>query len=242
MRWKYYTVKLLEVAIIFASCYLAVTSFFHSFIYNQAKLLVSEVLSRLNISYTLTSINPDTILSQIISVLVFITALYYWLFGAREKIISIYHFNMILFIPEALSFSKLDWLKLFDIPGTIFVTDRTFTVSLLTALVIIGGYVTLFMTNRFLEIEKTNEQRGARQVETDLVFINQSTISYIMLVASFLVIVGATNLVPIIQNQVHTLLQTQQYRYIILGLISTIIISASLLLYYREQITISPDG
>jgi hypothetical protein len=236
MRWKYYTAKLIEVIIIFASNYLAITSFFHSFIYSQAKMFVADALSKLNITYTFTSINTDTILSQILSVLVFITAIYYWLFGSRDKIITIYHFNMLLFIPEALSFSKLEWLRLFDIPGTLFTTDRSFTTNLITAFVIVGGYITLFMTNRFLEIEKNSRQRGALRGETDLVFINQSTISYLILFTSILIMIGAAYIVPMLQNQVHTILQTQQYRYLILGVISTILISASLLMYYREQI------
>jgi hypothetical protein len=185
MRWKYYSIRLLEITIIFTSCYLAVNSFFHS---------------------------------------------------SREKIISIYHFNMILFIPEALSFSKLDWIRLFDVPQSIFLSDRTFTDNLFTALVIMAGYITLFMTNRFLETIETNDKRGALRVETDLVFINQSMISYFILLASFLVIVGASYIVPLMQSKIHSVLQTSQYRYIILGLVSTVIISACLLIYYRELI------
>ena len=236
MRWKYYSIRLLEIAIIFTSGYLAVNSFFHSFIYKQAKLLVAQALTRFDISYTIVGINPDVILPILISVLVFVTASYYWLFGSREKIISIYHFNMILFIPEALSFSKLDWMRLFNVPQTIFISDRAFTDNLLTALVIMSGYITLFMTNRFLETIEANDKRGALQSETDLVFINQSMISYLVIGASFLVLIGASYVVPLIQSGIHNLLQTQQYRYIILGLVSTIIISASLLIYYREQI------
>jgi hypothetical protein len=237
MRWKYHSIRLLEVAIIFASCFLAVNSFFHSFIYKQAKEVVARALSRFDISYTIAVINPDIVLPVLISVLVFITATYFWLFGSRDKIISIYHFNMILFIPEALSFSKLDWMRLFDVPQTFFLSDRTFMDNLFTALVIMCGYVTLFMTNRFLETIEANEKRGALQIETDLVFINQSTISYSVLIASFLVIFVASYIVPFMQSEIHRILQTQQYRYIILGLVSTIIISASLLIYYREQIS-----
>ncbi len=236
MRWKYYSIRLLEITIIFTSCYLAVNSFFHSFIYKQAKAFVATALSRFDITYTIAVINPDVVLPVLISLLVFITATYYWLFGSREKIISIYHFNMILFIPEALSFSKLDWIRLFDVPQSIFLSDRTFTDNLFTALVIMAGYITLFMTNRFLETIETNDKRGALRVETDLVFINQSMISYFILLASFLVIVGASYIVPLMQSKIHSVLQTSQYRYIILGLVSTVIISASLLIYYRELI------
>jgi hypothetical protein len=99
-----------------------------------------------------------------------------------------------------------------------------------------SGYITLFMTNRFLETIEANDKRGALRSETDLVFINQSMISYLVIGASFLVLIGASYVVPLIQSGIHNLLQTQQYRYIILGLVSTIIISASLLIYYREQI------
>lgn len=235
MRWKYHSIRLLEITIIFTSCYLAVNSFFHSFIYKQAKELVAAALSRFDITYTIAVINPDIVLPVLISALVFITATYYWLFGSREKIISIYHFNMILFIPEALSFSKLDWMRLFDVPQSIFLSDRAFMDNLFTALVIMAGYITLFMTNRFLETIETNEKRGALRGETDLVFINQSMISYFVLLASLLVIVGASYIVPLMQSEIHSILLTQQYRYIILGLVSTLIISASLVIYYREQ-------
>ena len=237
MRWKYYTIRFIELITIFTSCYLAVNSFFHSFIYQQAKLLVAQALAKYNISYSIVSIDPDFILPLFITVLVFFTAFYYWLFGSRENIISIYHFNMILFIPEALSFSKLDWMMLFDIPQTFFITERAFTQNLIAALVIMSGYITLFMTNRFLETMEANSIRGALQSETDSVFVNQSVISYVVLALTFLMIVGATIIVPVIQVELHTLLQTQKYRYVLLGLVSTCIVSASLLIYYREKIT-----
>ena len=44
-------------------------------------------------------------------------------------------------------------------------------------------------------------------------------------------------MVPIIKAQVHELLRTQVYRYILLGAVSSIVISASLLVYYREHVT-----
>jgi hypothetical protein len=235
LRTKYYTVRFLELAITFASCYLAVGSFFHSFIYTLIKQFVSAQLARLDISYTLTMVDPDVILPQLISVLVFIVALYYWLFGSRSNVLSIYSFNIALFLPEALTFSQLDWLNLFYVPE-LFLTDRSFSNLLITGLVIVAGYIVLLMTNRFLEIKTATERRGAQSEEADLVFVNQSTIALIMIAVSLVVVFGASFMVPMIKAQVHGLLQTQVYRYILLGIISSIIISASLIVFYREQI------
>lgn len=235
MRIKYYTIRFLELAITFASCYLAVGSFFHSFIFALIKQFVTGLLARMDISYALTRVNPEVILPQLISLLVFIVAFYYWLFGSRANVLSIYNFNMVLFLPEALTFSQLDWSRLFDVPR-FFMTERRFSDNLITGLVIVAGYIVLFMNGRLLETKAAIERRGAQREEADLVFVNQSMISFLMITLSFMVVFGASFMVPIIKAQVHELLKTQVYRYILLGVISSIIISASLLVYYREQV------
>lgn len=234
MRVKYYAVRSFELLITFSASYLAVDSFFHSFIYQLIRQLFSDLLSNLNISYALAPFNPETILPQIISGIVFVITSYVWLFGSRSDVLSIYHFNLVLFLPEALSFSKLDWLRLIDTTKW-FITERTFGVILLTALVIMAAYVTLYMTNRFMETKTAIEQRGALRDEADRVFVNQSTISILLLFASFIIILGASYVVPVIKAQVHQLLRTQEYRYILLGVISSIIVSGSIIVYYREH-------
>ena len=82
---------------------------------------------------------------------------------------------------------------------------------------------------RFLETKAAIERRGALREEADLVFVNQSMISFLVITVSFMV--------PIVKAQVHELLRTQVYRYILLGAVSSIIVSASLLIYYREHVT-----
>lgn len=235
MRARYYSVRAFELAITFASCYLAVGSFFHSFIYVLIKQFLGDLLLSLNVSYTLAVVNPETILPQLFSVLVFIVTFYYWLFGSRAKILFIFKFNMALFLPEALSFSQLDWLRLFGVPS-FFITERGFSELLVTGLVIVAGYIILYMNSGFLETGASLLKRGALQEESDLVFVNQSMILFLMMIVSFIVVFGAYFAVPVIKAQVHTLLQSQVYRYILLGLMSSIIIAASLLVYFREQI------
>lgn len=139
-----------------------------------------------------------------------------------------------LFLPEALSFSKLDWLRLIDTTAW-FLTERTFEVNLFTALIIMAEYVTLYMTTRFMETKTAIEQRGALRSEADQVFVNQSTISILLLIASSLIVLEASYTVPVIKVQVHELLRNQEYRYILLGAISTIIVSTSIIVYYREH-------
>ncbi|MDH5363035.1 MAG: hypothetical protein OEW84_06955 [Aigarchaeota archaeon] len=234
MRAKYYTVRLFELLITFSASYLAVNSFFHSFIYELKKQLFTDILSNYDISFVLAPFNPEAILPLIISGIVFIITSYVWLFGSRSGILSIYHFNLVLFLPEALSFSKLDWLRLVDTTQW-FLTDRTFEINLITALVIMIEYVTLYMTTRFMEIKEVTERRGALREKADRVFVNQSAISVLLLIASFMVVLGASFTVPVIKTQIHQLLQTQQYRYILLGIISSIIVSASIIIYYREH-------
>jgi len=236
MRVKYYTIRFLELAITFASCYLAVGSFFHSFVYALIKQFVAGLLARVDVSYALTGVNPDVILPQLISVLVFIVAFYYWLFGSRANVLSIYNFNMVLFLPEALTFSQLDWSRLLGVPR-FFLTERGFSEVLITGLVIVAGYVVLFMNGRFLEARAAIERRGALGEEADLVFVSQSMISFLVITVSFMVVFGASFVVPIVKARVHELLRTQVYRYILLGAVSSIIVSASLLVYYREHVT-----
>ena len=235
MSARYYSVRAFELAITFTSCYFAVGSFFHSFIYVLIKQFMGDLLLRLNVSYTLAVVNPETILPQLISVLVFIVTFYYWIFGARAKILFIYKFNMALFFPEVLSFSQLDWLRLLGVPA-FFITERGFLELLITGMVIVAGYIILYMNSRFLEIRKSLLKRGALQEEADLVFVNQSMILFLMMTVTFIVVFGVYFTVPIIKAQVHKLLQRQIYRYILLGLISSIIIAVSILVYFREQI------
>lgn len=235
MRARYYSFRAFELAIMFVSCNLAVGSFFHSFIYVLIKQFLGDLLLRLNVSYTLAVVNPETILPQLISVLVFIVTFYYWLFGSRAKIRLIYKFNFVLFFSEALSFSQLNWMRLLDMPF-FFKTERSFSELLITGLVIVAGYIILYMNSRFLETRTSLLKRGALQEEADLVFVNQSMILFLIMTVSFIVVFGIYFAVPIIKTQVHTMLQSQVYRYILLGMMSTIIIAASLLVYFREQI------
>ena len=234
MRAKYYVVRFVELLVTFCASYLAVNSFFHTFLYGLIKQLFTDILSKYEISFVLTPFDPEAILPLIISGIVFILISYVWLFGSRSGILSIYHFNLVLFLPEALSFSKLDWLKLVD-PTQWFITDRTFEVNLVTALVIMAEYLTLYMTTRFLEIKEVTERRGALREEADRVFVNQSAMYFLLLIASSIVVLGVSFAVPIVKDQIHQLLQTQQYRYVILGIVSSIIISASIIIYYREH-------
>lgn len=233
MRYQYYLVRIFEIFITLSASYLAVQSFFSSSIYELIKILLQEPFKRLNITVITSLVDINKILSLLISIIVFIVTIYYWILGKKENVAKIYHFNLLLFLPEILSFSSIKWLSIVDIHLE-FLTERSFTEALLTGLVIMVGYVThLFILNSrqtMLELES----RGARRENMDKVFVKQSIISIILILTSFIIIMTLASLVSILKTPIHQLLSSYGYKYITLGLLSSIIISVSLLLYFRD--------
>jgi len=196
-------------------------------------MFLQGFISRLNITVITSIIDLNLILPLLISILLFVTIIYFYILEKEENMSSIYYLNLFLYVPEVLSFSKLDWLKIAGITLK-FTTPRSFIEILLTGLYIIVGYLTLLFFTNFKQTMLELEIRGAKQDNVDKVFIKQSVITLILILISFLITMILAFLVTISKTLIHEILMSYGYRYIVLGILSSIIVSVSLLLYFRD--------
>jgi len=216
-----------------------VASFFTTQLFFSAK--ISNELIDLTINY-LKALVPTHISSYVTgdivrtAILVFILGftLYNLWKGKTGNIKNIYYLCIIMILPEVFAHSKFEWLKiLWDIE--LYSPSKSFTETLFTSLVIIGGYIFLYLDSNFREAHLLVRRRGITDAEIETVYSNQSLFSITLVTIAFFVILMLSFAVQIIVEPLHRYVSLNNLNYVLFGVISSFLLASTLYIYLREQ-------
>jgi len=216
-----------------ASSYLAIRSLFSSSLYRSASLFVTRQLGALGVT-TIASAQMDQAIPLLLSGLVFLRVMYNYALGRPGNIVSIFEMNLALFTPEALSFSRINWFNLIGQPQLL-QPSRGFTEVLMTGIFIMAGYITLLFTSRYRETTGELRRRGAEPGEVDEALAHQTLYSAALSLAAASIIAATAFSIPLLRSLLHPLVSSYEYRYVVLGVASALIIVACLAFYLRER-------
>ena len=233
-------IRVYEVLVTIGSSYLAINSFFASSLYDSVSQLINRVLAMYNIQ-TISTTDVTKIVPLMVSAIVFLVVIYDYAIGKPENMIDIYEINLVLISPEALSFSKLNWMNLIQKPQILEPTRGPATVFL-TGVVILVGYISLLFTSRFKETSQELVERGADHVRVQEIFVKQSLLAIGLVFASALLSVMVYVSIPFVSNMMASLVSRISYSYLVLGVLAVVILSVTLFFFYNEQRTMSSSG
>ena len=226
-------IRVYEVLITIGSSYLAINSFFASSLYDSVSQLINRVLAMYNIQ-TVSTTDVTKIVPLMVSAIVFLVVIYDYAIGKPENMIDIYEINLVLISPEALSFSKLNWMNLIQKPQILEPTRGPATVFL-TGVVILVGYISLLFTSRFKETSQELVERGADIVRVQEIFVKQSVLAIGLVFASALLSVMVYVSIPFVSNMMASSISRISYSYLVLGVLAVVILSVTLFFFYNEQ-------
>lgn len=234
MRTRFYAVRMVELVITIVTSVLAIQSFFSSSLYEYTKTFIHEISLNYQIEFIPALFNVEDTLPIFITLLTIALTIYYGVFGGSAKVINIYYFNLFLIFPEILSYSKLNWLMLFDI-SSLFNQIRPQQHILNSGLVIISGYLILLFISKSRESIDQIRARGASQKTADNIYTYQAGAAVTVITASFLLTLIISMINSTVKGSINNLFRLIPYPYLILGILSSMIISAGLLVFFREN-------
>jgi hypothetical protein len=233
-------IKVFEVLVTIGSSYLAINSFFASSLYDSVSQLINKVLAMYNI-LTTSTMDVTKIVPLLVSAIVFLVVIYDYAIGKPENMIDIYEINLVLISPEALSFSKLNWMNLIQKPQILEPTRGPATVFL-TGVVILVGYISLLFTSRFKETSQELVERGADHIRVQEIFVKQSVLAIGLVFASALLSVMVYVSIPFVSDILASSISRISYSYLVLGVLAVVILSVTLFFFYNEQRTTDLSG
>ena len=233
-------IRVYEVLVTIGSSYLAINSFFASSLYDSVSQLINRVLAMYNIQ-TVSTTDVTKIVPLMVSAIVFLVVIYDYAIGKPENMIDIYEINLVLISPEALSFSKLNWMNLIQKPQILEPTRSSATVFL-TGVVILVGYISLLFTSKFKETSQELVERGADHVRVQEIFVKQSVLAIGLVFASALLSVMVYVSITFVCNILASSISKISYSYLVLGILAVVILSVTLFFFYNEQRTTDLSG
>ena len=228
-------IRVYEVLVTIGSSYLAISSFFASSLYDSVSQFINRVLAMYDI-LTISTTDVTMIVPLLVSAIVFLVVIYDYAIGKPENMIDIYEINLVLISPEALSFSKLNWMNLIEKPQILEPTRGPATVFL-TGVVILVGYISLLFTSRLKETSRELVGRGADNSRVQEIFVKQSILTIGLVFASALLSVMVYASIPFVSSLLASSLSRISYGYLILGVLAVIILSVTVFFFYNEQRT-----
>lgn len=233
-------IRVYEVLITIGSSYLAINSFFASSLYDSVSQLINRVLAMYDI-LTISTTDVTKIVPLLVSAIVFLVVIYDYAIGKPENMIDIYEINLVLISPEALSFSKLNWMNLIKKPQILEPT-RGPAMVFLTGVVILVGYISLLFTSRFKETSQELVERGADDSRVQEIFVKQSILTIGLVFASALLSVMVYVSIPFVSNMLASSISRISYSYLVLGVLAVVILSVTLFFFYNEQRTMDSSS
>jgi hypothetical protein len=233
-------IRVYEVLVTIGSSYLAINSFFASSLYDSLSQLINRVLATYNI-LTISSTDVTKIVPLLVSAIVFLVVIYDYAIGTPDNMIDIYEINLVLISPEALSFSKLNWMNLIQRPQILEPTRGPATVFL-TGVVILVGYISLLFTSRFKETSQELVERGADDGRVQEIFVKQSVLTIGLVFASALLSVMVYVSIPFVSSLLASSVSGISYGYLVLGILAVIILSVTVFFFYNEQRTMDSSS
>lgn len=202
MRDRYLIVRVLEAWIALCTTYLALNSFFSSSIYVFISKMVKWLFEEMGFILK-ANLDASTYMPIILTILIFIAIAYEFAIGQERNIINIYQINFMLFIPEALSFSKLNWFNLLD-AGYILQPIRGYSQVFLTGVIIMTGYSILTFTAQYRSNMRQYITQGISYEQLKEVIENQAILSFLLGTFSATVIIIVSTIIPLIKKKDYT--------------------------------------
>lgn len=237
MKTWYYVVRGSEIILALVSTYLAVRSLLESSIY---KTIIKHIIRHFSSSKIPFIPNPNIVelIPVILGGITFLTVLLNYIEGKPEDVIKIYELNLLMFLPEALAYSNLNWLNLLDIEEMIQPT-REFTPIFLTGTVILFGYTLALTTSRDRETIQELRERGVNEGEINSIFIDKTSLNIATVTTSTLSTILIATAIPSISKLLEPLTPKLDYNYIIFGLTSSTLIILAIITYLKNRTKIS---
>jgi hypothetical protein len=225
-------VKTFNTVICIGASFFAARIFLSSTLTNQIFVsLLSTISSRFDISILNLSIG---LLKTMFLIAIIIFALFNLWSGKTSDIMRIYYLDLLLILPEVFAHSKFQWLLLF-FGIDVYYPQKTFTETLFTCLIIIGGSMLLFFDSKFRENSEDFVHRGIDLAEVDTVYSNQFIFSLSFTMISFFLTIIISFLTDTSVNLIKPLTNISNANYILLGILSSVIISSTLYIFLKEQ-------
>jgi hypothetical protein len=220
LRDKFSVIRILEAFIALCTTYLALFSFFSSSIYRFISDMTKWVFE--GMGFVLES-NRDAALYMpfVFSIVVFIVIVLEFVSGEERNTINIYQINFMLFIPEALSFSELNWFNLLD-AGYLLTPYRSFSSVLVTGVIIMTGYSILSFTSRYRAQLVEYLDHGVDAGQIIVVAERQAILSFIIGLLSAFTILCASLFVNILRGITLRYVSHISYAYLVFGGLSVI--------------------
>jgi hypothetical protein len=234
MNIWYHVMRGSEIMLALAGTYLAVKSFLGSSLY---RIINEHVLGPIFTDQVSLIHNPSLIelIPIILGSLAFLTVLFNYMEGKPENVTSIYELNLILIIPETLSFSKLNWLNLVDLEELMEPT-RGFTSIFFTGVIILFGYTLALSMSRDRETIKELEERGVNQDDINDIITKKTILNLATVSTSTMTTLLIAGTVPIIHNALNPITPKLPHNYITFGLTASLIIVTGIILYLKNRI------
>ena len=226
-------VKALEVVLALVSSYLALASFFSSSIYDYVTRFTQWFLSSFGFTSTL-NVNPSNYLPLMISLLVFIYILYNSLIGEEINTLNIFQVNLMLLMPELLSYSKLNFLNLIGY-GFMLSPTREFTTVFLSSVTIMSIYTMMQFISKHRNQVKDFLSTGIDEEQLTKVYINQTALSLAFGIFSGFVIISTFYLVAFLSPFFYKSFEGVNYIYIEAGVLFSLLMISWIYILLRES-------
>ncbi|TFH00301.1 MAG: hypothetical protein E4H14_19785, partial [Candidatus Thorarchaeota archaeon] len=234
MNDKLFSIRALEAFITLCTTYLALNSFFSSSIYEFISKMTKWILEEMGFILKV-NLNASTYMPIILTLLVFTVILYEFIMGEEKNTINIYQLNFMLFLPEALCFSKLNWFNLLD-AGYLLRPQRGFTQVFLTGVIIMTGYIILTFTAQHRAAMREFLYQGVDFIQLREVIENQAIFSFVIGIVSAFSILIASLLIPVFSTPLLEYTKSIPFSYVVLGVISSIGLIYWAILIVRKNI------
>ena len=227
-------IRVFEALVAFITTFLALNSFFASSIFRFISDMLSWILEGMGFVFE-SSLSASRYMPVLLGVVVFVLVILEFLSGEERNTINIYQINFMLFLPEALSFSKLNWFNLLD-AGYLLEQRRSFYAVFLTGVVIMTGYSVLSFITRFRVQMGEYQAHGVDEDQIKLVTENQTVLSFTLGLVSSVIVVLAAVIVNFVGDRVFSFVFLTPYPYLVFGVIAMIGIIFWVTLVLRENI------
>jgi hypothetical protein len=228
-----YIIRGYEGGITLLSSYLAISSFFQSSLYLTIAGGINQILRMFNIK-AVSSSQVTLYIPLIVTAIVALLIIYDYYMGSPEDIIDIYQINLLLITPEAMSYSRLDWLNLIKRPQILEPTRSSLPIFL-TGAIILFGYLSLYFISKSRADLDDLRSRGVDEYQLDHLFEKQSRLSVVYAFLSVFITVTVFLFSTPFTSMVTSIMGGLSFSYLIFGLPGIMLILAALWLFLKIE-------
>jgi hypothetical protein len=224
-------IRTTELGFALASTYMTAVTLLQTSIYMKLKPFLLPILHFIEVLLGGLLLDP-ILLDFLIIILVLFLSFSFWRRGDLPGFGRLFSLNMLMFFPSVIDFSMFNWVNLIlPYEPTLKVTPLwVFAVGVLLQ----TTYVALIFTVRFRSIRQEFLERGAELEDVDSVSRGQMSYLAVLLTGTTAVIVLLYYAVPLTKDLLRLEFQGLPYPHLIIGVVCTLLITVSIVLYIRS--------